>query len=257
LLDWWFWGEPFVSYFNYFEFNSTYGVSDLFGDKPIYWYAVRLTAASLGLFPFAIGHGVFIWRRSWPILLLIACVLIPHSMIGHKEDRFMFLAILPVLPLFADMVVNRIAWMRSIAVVWIGAVVVLGTAYGGVLKRDDHLNAWLDLSRRNDVKAVLDLTGPYWASGGYYYLHHDVPVYFPQVLGQLPRSDLRLFVSHIIVSAPDASIPGFRIESLHHGVAVLAQVSPPPAYRRLETYTREMPLRALDGRFTPRFRAAF
>jgi hypothetical protein len=257
LLDWWFWGEPFVSYFNYFEFNSTYGVSDLFGDKPIYWYAVRLTVASLGLYPVAIAYGVIIWRRAWPLLLLIACVLIPHSLIGHKEDRFVFLAILPVLPLFADMVVNRIAWMRSIAVVWIGAVVVLGTAYGGVLKRDDHLNAWLDLSRRNDVKAVLDLTGPYWASGGYYYLHHDVPVYFPQVLGQLPRSDLRLFVSHIIVSAPDASIPGFRIESLHHGVAVLAQVSPPPAYRRLETYTREMPLRALDGRFTPRIRAAF
>ena len=257
LLDWWFWGAPFVSYLNYFEFNSIYGISDLFGDKPIYWYAYRLTLASLGLYPLAIAYGVFIWRRSWPLLLLIGCVLIPHSLIGHKEDRFVFLAILPVLPLLADMVVNGIAWARPIATVWIGAVFVLGTAYGGVLNRDDHLNAWLDLSQRSDVKAVLDLTGPYWASGGYYYLHHDVPVYFPQVLGQLPRSDLRLFVSHIIVSVPAASIPGFRVQSLHHDIAVLEQISPPPAYRRLETNTREIPLPAINGRFSPRIRAAF
>ena len=257
LLDWWFWGAPFVSYFNYFLFNSNYGISQLFGDEPIYWYAYRLTLASLGLYPLAIACGVLVWRRSWPLLLLIGCVLIPHSLIGHKEDRFVFLAILPLLPMLADMIVNGIAWARPIVIVWIGAVVVLGSAYGGVLNRDDHLNAWLDLSRRSDVKAVLDLTGPAWKSGGYYYLHHDVPVYFPQVLGQLPRSDLRLFVSHIIVSAPDASIPGFRVESLHHDIAVLAQVSPPPAYRRLETHTREMPVPAIDGRFSPSIHAAF
>jgi GPI mannosyltransferase 3 len=257
LLDLWFWGEPFVSYVNYFLFNSAYGVSELFGDEPGYWYAYRLTVASLGLYPLAIGYGVIAWKRCWPLLLLSACVLLPHSLIAHKEDRFVFLAILPLLPLLADLFANGLPWARHIVTAWIGAVVVLGCTYGGVLNRDDHLNAWLDLSRRNDVKAVLDLTGPAWKSGGYYYLHRDVPVYFSQVLGQLPKSDLRLFVSHIIVAAPAASIPGFRVESVHRDIAVLAQISPPANYRRLQTNTREMPVPAIDGRFSPSVHAAF
>ena len=257
MLDWWFWGTPFVSYFNYYLFNSGYGVSQLFGNEPVYWYAYRLSLESLGLFPLAIVYGVIAWKRCWPLLLLVAGVLIPHSLIGHKETRFVFLAILPLLPLMADMFVNGVQWARPLLTAWTGVVVVLGCAYGGVLNRDDHLTAWLDLSRQTDVKAVLDLTGPAWKSGGYYYLHRDVPVYFSQVLGQLPKSDLRLFVSHIIVSEPAASIPGFRVESIHHDIAVLAQVSPPASYRRLETNTREMPVPAIDGRFSPRVRVAF
>lgn len=257
LLDWWFWGAPFISYFNYYLFNSGYGLSQLFGNEPAYWYGYRLTLESLGLFPLAFACGVIAWKRSWPLLLLIACVLIPHSLIGHKEDRFVFLAILPLLPLLADMLVKAYAWARPVATAWIGVAVLLGGAYGGVLNRDDHLNAWLDLSRQNDVKAILDLTGPAWKSGGYYYLHRDVPVYFSQVLGQLPKSDLRLYVSHIIISARAPSIPGFRVESIHHDVAVLAQITPPVSYRRLETNAREMPVPAIDGRFSPSVHAAF
>ena len=61
---------------------------------------------------------------------------------------------------------------------------------------------------------MLDLSHDWWGSGGYYYLHKDIPLYFAyhESIGILDASNLRRSVSPIITRADEADIPGFAIE---------------------------------------------
>jgi hypothetical protein len=106
--------------------------------------------------------------------MVIACVLIPHTRVPHKEYRFVFCAAPLLLVLFADAIVSARSRPPSVRGKWAMAIVGVtfisgvGCAFGGVLKRDDRLLAALDLSRRSDVVALLDLSGPWWKSGGFF-----------------------------------------------------------------------------------------
>jgi len=113
-LDAWLWGTPFVSYYNNVVFNLLHGVSEIFGRGPMLWYLYQLSLASAGLYLIAIGYGIWVWRRSWPILVLLACVLVPHSLISHKEYRFVFLAVPLVLVLLADAAVSGLPQLHLI-----------------------------------------------------------------------------------------------------------------------------------------------
>jgi GPI mannosyltransferase 3 len=247
-LDAWTWGLPFMSYYNNIALNLGAGVSLIFGQEPMGWYFVELASASAGLYGIAIAGGVLTWRQSWPILLLIACVLVPHSLVPHKEYRFVFLAVpllllllaatvAEVLPRLWDAFGTRLA--RTTAIIAVLAVSALMCVTAEVFERDDRLLAALDLSRRDGVSAVLDLTGEWTESGGFYYLHRNVPFYFEEQLGGLPATDIRGIVSHVVAWADDADIPGFRLAATYGDVAILEQISPPAAYRRLAKDSRE------------------
>jgi hypothetical protein len=255
LLDAWSWGTPFISYYNNIDFNLLLDKANTFGRSPLFVYLYWLTVASAGLHLLAAGYGVRHWRRSWPILLLLACVLVPHSLIPHKEYRFVFLAIPLLLILLAAAIANGLQSLRLIfgrlsgagpAIVTVAAVSVVGCVLRGVFANDDRLVATLDLSRRSNVAAVLDLTGHWAHSGGFYYLHHDVPLYFQQQINAVPIADMHLLVSHVLVPAIRTVIPGFRVSARYGSVAILEQVAPPPAYRPLATDVREPRQPGLD-----------
>ena len=93
LLDAWSWGTAFISYYNNLNFNLLLDKEDAFGRSPLLAYFYWLVTASAGLFLVAAGYGAIRWKRCWPILLLLACVLVPHSLIPHKEYRFVILAV--------------------------------------------------------------------------------------------------------------------------------------------------------------------
>ena len=263
LLDYGTWGAPFSSYYYYFLFNSDTQLLQNFdpagsvAPQSFLWYVTLLSISSLALYPAAALYGLADWRRCWPLLVLIACVLVPHSWIAHKEYRFIFLVHPLALLLVANLIVSGLPRLFGaarrdhaavISVAAVCAVSLLGCTYRDVFARDGHLLAQLQLSRRSDVKAVFDFTGPWWKSGGFYYLHQDVPVYFPEQLGQLAKPDFRLYASHLIVNAGAAGIPGFRVASLNNGFAILEQISPPLVYRRLPGATREPPQPGVDDR---------
>lgn len=260
LLDAWSWGTPFISYYNNLGFNLLLERGDAFGHSAPFAYFSWLTAGSAGLYVLAAGYGLVQWKRCWPILLLIACVLVPHSLIPHKEYRFVILAVPLLLLLLADAVVNctqqlvRARGDRAImgvALATMATISAVQCVIHGVFARDDRLLATLDLSRRHDVAAVLDLAGFWTRSGGYYYLHQNVPLYFQQQIEAVPMSAVRSLVSHIIVPVTQAAIPGFRISTRYRNVAILEQVSPPPAYRRLKRDGREPRQSGLDDRLDP------
>jgi hypothetical protein len=133
----------------------------------------------------------------------------------------------------------------------IAAGSIAGFRNDGVLRRDDRLTAALDLSRRSDVAAVLDLATPWYLSGGFYYLHHNVPVYFKPQLEALPGVAPRELASHVVVGVSAPDVPGFRLLADHGSVRILEQVSPPPTYLAPGKDGREPLQHGVDDRFTP------
>ncbi len=259
-LDYVFWGTPFISYYNYVLFNGVYNIGNEFDPARIFefepWlgYLVPLTILSFGLQPLALLYGGINWRRCWPVLLLIGCVLLPHSLIAHKEYRFIFLMVPLFLILMADMVARWFLPTRWIAIpIGVGCALFVLTS-GYVFARDDHLLAVLDLSKREDVRAVIDLTGSWSKSGGFYYLHRDVPLYFAKDLSGKPVNDYRRLASHIIVGGAHPAFPGFRIIARYHDVAVFGQISPPTGYQAAPPKLREPRQKGVDGRIVPQVR---
>lgn len=257
LLDAWSWGTPFISYYHNLNFNLLLGKQDAFGRSSLFAYFYWLIAGSAGAYLIAAGYGVFQWRRCWPILLLLACVLVPHSLIPHKEYRFVILAVPLLLVLLADAIINGAQRLRlifgdlavvGVALATVAAVSAVGCVIRGVFARNDRLVATLDLSRRHDVVAVLDLTGIWSHSGGFYYLHENVPLYFLPQVESLPTTALRSLVSHVMVPATYPTIPGFRLSTHYRTVAILEQVSPPPVYRHLDRDGRAPPQAGLDDK---------
>jgi GPI mannosyltransferase 3 len=259
-LDGWTWGLPFISYYNNIVLNLVKGVSLIFGQEPMDWYLAELASASAGLYVIAIAGGILTWRKSFPILLLVACVVVPHSLVSHKEYRFVFLAVPLLLVLLAATGVEALPrlWSafgthvaRTTAIVAVLAVSALTCVTGEVFERDDRLLAALDLSRRDDVSAVLDLTGDWTDSGGFYYLHRNVPYYFDEQVDGLPTTDIREIVSHVVVPADQTDIPGFRRVASYGDLAILEQILPPAAYRRLAKDGREPREPRVEDRLRP------
>jgi hypothetical protein len=325
LSDAWTWGTPFISYYNNLLFNSVYGISNVFGRHPLYFYIAYLAVMSSGLHLVALASGIVSWRRSWPILLVVASVLVPHMLVAHKEYRFVHLIIpllllllargsirltsrLPVMGtealsknlaaalvcaaagallltrsaqlgrhevrvlvllgvtlLMAPLIFALFRWLarrtifhvRTAAILTVGLVSGAGCVATNVLERDDRLLAALDLSKRRDVAAVLDLAGPWWQSGGYYYLHKDVPYYFKENIEKLPASEIPLMVSHVIVRDLDSLPSGFRVSAVFGKVSVLEQEAPPASYSRLPQDGREPKQQGVDDRFAPTVRRSF
>ncbi|KKO92465.1 hypothetical protein AAW12_05030 [Sphingobacterium sp. Ag1] len=93
LLDFWFYGKPVVTIYNYFEANIIKDVASTFGVSPWYEYLWFIFSSP----SFVIGFGisisvVFVLLKNKNDLILWTVVpfLVIHSIIPHKEMRFLF-----------------------------------------------------------------------------------------------------------------------------------------------------------------------
>lgn len=94
-LDWITWGRPFHSLFAYLHYNVVEGKSATYGVAPFSYYA-ETAWSSTGIALLPIGLGTLAsWRRAPGLLLVIAAFVLAHSLIGHKELRFL----MPIVPL--------------------------------------------------------------------------------------------------------------------------------------------------------------
>jgi GPI mannosyltransferase 3 len=260
LLDLVAWGVPFVSYYNTIMLDVVYGVSEVFGRAPWDFYATSLVTTSKRIYAAAAIYGLFTWRRSWPILLVLVALLVPHSLIPHKEYRFTLLAVPLLLVLVAAAIACAGEWLgtrraaqlvTAVAIVAIATVSIGRFRIYGVSRQDDQLLVALDLSRRSDVAAVLNLAVPWHDSGGFYYLHHDVPYYFEPELRARRGVEPRQLASHVLVRTSSPDIPGFRLLAAHGNVHILEQVSPPPSYLTSGKDAREPFQGGVEDRFPP------
>jgi hypothetical protein len=222
-LDWLTWGRPFHSLLAYVDFNLLRSGASSFGVEPFDFYARTLWTSVGPLLPmlaacFAVGSFVH------PVLGgAVLAYILAHSVLPHKELRF----IVPCLPLFAavagigvERILRRLPAPRAIG---IASGVLLTGGFAHVLFHLTYadmgqytgtprasLSVWkteeeaslllVDAGKRPDVCGVTVLGARAAFTGGYTYLHREVPLSYESELCSIAPSNY--------VIAP--TVPGTR-----------------------------------------------
>ena len=208
-------GGLFHSYRTYLEFNLAIDRDAVVRIWPGGQYLVWLLFLGGGLSALCAAAALLDLRRYGFLLVLIALVLVPHSIEEHKEYRFVF-AVAPLWLLIGAGVMARLAGRRpspapdARAGVGRGALVygTVGALFAavsvaGILNllprwdealteglpahirhpvrflhgQDPAFAAYRWLAAAPGVKAVWDLDHDYLDTPGYYYLHREIPFY--------------------------------------------------------------------------------
>ena len=284
-VDYFTWGSFFASYYNNYLFNAVHKVSSIFGKQHPLYLLGTLTICSVGIFPIA---ACLSWKRGrqvWLLWLLAASIIVSHSLILHKEHRFVFAAI-PIFLILAAVVISDgisqylsrkpvnqvLTWFLSFFIVATSvcspfAVFPYESIYihprfskqnSSIINQQPILKAYLLLSKEPDLFAVLNTFSSWWSkTGGYYYLHHDIPVYFPQHLESIKRKKIRSYVSHIVCRFNDKEIPGFSPIARIGELEIRKQTHPPAQYRSLNIDTLNVLKEGIDDKYQPTVKARF
>ncbi|MBI5479053.1 MAG: hypothetical protein HY906_09365 [Deltaproteobacteria bacterium] len=244
LLDWATWGLPFHSLFAYLHTNVGQDVASVFGRMPWHFYLVRL----LVLLGPAAALLLFLPLARRPALLLAATVgglvLVAHSAIGHKEFRFVLLAVLVLCTAAACGVAEALERLERVTsargavtlaaallVAWVAAsaqragAVTFGDfgLYAGLPEeratpwsfRRDCNRALARVGRRSDLCAVAvvpvgNATGLHriGSTGGFTYLHRGAPL----VVGTPSPAAFPLV--NYVIACPGAGEPARRFADL-------------------------------------------
>jgi hypothetical protein len=189
-LDWATWGTPFHSYWTTVRVNVLEGRSRMYGVDPWYAYAGWLAGAwSWALAPALALAAVGARRRPAAAAAALA-VLVVHSAIAHKEYRFVYPAVVLLVVLAAEGTAEAIAWAAgrtrapaaalalAAALAWAGASLAVGAGRPEWSRGRSGVEATA-LAGAGPI-CGLALVGQHWAaSGGYTWLHRDVPIYLP------------------------------------------------------------------------------
>jgi hypothetical protein len=229
LLDWATWGRPFHSLIAYFDFNLLRAGASSFGIEPFSYYATTLWSSAgpsclVLLACFAYGSAF-----QPVVALAVVCYVLAHSVLPHKELRFL----VPCLPLFAAVAgigaerllrklpkPNAIAAVSALVLTAAFALRLINLTYEDmgqyqgteraslpVWKSEQEPTLLLaDASKRPDLCGI-ELVGARAAfTGGYTYLHRDVPlIYGEQVCDTAP-------VNYIIGPIGRALPGAYRLE---------------------------------------------
>lgn len=193
LLDYLTWGTFFASYLTSLRIHLGFGLSEQYA-SPWNLYPNRLFAASAGMFLILFaGTLLRVARKSVFFLYgIVVLIVLTHSLQAHKEYRYIF----PVIPLLLIIVGIQLSILLQssprtgyLVAVYMVLLSILGMFGFLPYERWDnrpvplftpnpHLELYQALSVDDSVRSVCDLT--HWIqSGGYYFLHKDVPLVFP------------------------------------------------------------------------------
>ena len=245
-LEWATWGAPFHSYYINYQMNVIVGAYRG-GESSIWQFPLWMLTASLGLVGVAVWSAMMRWRRRGFVVVLMLLILLPHMMQNHREYRFIFVAIPLWLLLFADFFATAIADLRhrekqklyTAGVFALPALLsLLGifnqlpwqqTVYTGfsletgktnfIIGQDPVFSIYRNLSADSATRGVLDSSRPYFNTGGYYYLHRDIPFYDASSWrGIFDVGEANDYVSHIITRGPLSPV---RAGANQRGEAIL------------------------------------
>ncbi len=267
------WGSFFAPFYVLYLFTAVYPVADMFGREPWSYYLLSLAVVSGGIFWAAIVAGMTKLRHTWLLLLLVASIVIPHSLIAHKEHRFVVAAIPLLLAVLAVVVSPAIAGCRHAAtrrlLYGLSLIAVCGVSVMGsmdrlpleqrfyantIFARNDALDAYLFLSKEPDLAGIMIVTRVWQETGGYYYLHRHVPIYYPWLL-DLEEGQWHEYVSHIITAPDRAAVPGFTPIARIGSLEIRKQTNPPAQYQHLDFDTTYLYQYGIDQKYEPQVRA--
>jgi hypothetical protein len=192
-------GSPFQSIWLNFKLNALEGVSSSFGHQRTFKYLEFLTGWETDVaFPFV---GLLLWLvflGSWrtPLLAITAAVVvISHSLFGHKEYRFIAFSLLSVpilfgvgLGTFAEILERRVGAKTSATMTALLACIVpiaswFGWSYKPPVQPTRNTGILRSVLAAREYRDLcgLGVADFIWTlSGGYTYLHRDVPIYYSE-----------------------------------------------------------------------------
>ena len=236
-------GGLFHSYRTYLEFNLAIDRHRVEHVWPRGQYLVWLLFLGGGLSALCAAAALLDLRRYGFLLVLIALILVPHSIEEHKEYRYLFV-LAPLWLLVGAGLVARLAERtgKRAPIYGLAGVLFAAASVAGILNQlprwdealterfsvgvrhpvrflygqDAEFAAYRWLAAAPGVKAVWDLDNDYLETPGYYYLHRKVPFYDRQAgLANELHADLetlRASVSHLVTVRPDLAVAGYAVE---------------------------------------------
>lgn len=181
------WSFPFHSYFSYFTEDILHHRAAASGTLPWYYYVVALFVHTGPLVLLAL-----VGLRRAPILGWTSlAVLLPHSLIAHKEFRYIYL-VLPLLLTLASIglidvfqfLARKTKWRLSTAAICLvsaGIVLVCSLGLSAVFPRwhkaSGDLRAFSRLSTDSNACGLAVLGIHWWDTGGYTYLDRPIPIF--------------------------------------------------------------------------------
>ena len=265
-IDYFTWGSFFGSFYNNYLFNAVYGIGKLFGTERFYYFLESLTVASMGLFAITGILSCFRLNKVWLLLGVLGSIILPHSVIPHKEYRFVFATIPIFLTLLAIILLDFISFQKKIITflpISIFFVLSLAGLFGKLpfqqrvvyrdlrsqlLAKEEILQAYLFLYKEPDLAGILNTSAAWFMTGGYYYLHRDVPIYSTEDLKF--KDDLRFYVSHIVCPTHQKDTPGFTTTQKMKTLEIRRQTNPPSHYVILDVDTKNVLQNGIDDTFT-------
>jgi len=180
------WSYPFQSFLRYLWITFVENKSALYGTEPWYWYLLQVAVRFLPLFLLAIV-GV---RRSPFLGWVVFIILASHSIIPHKELRFIYPAMPIVITLaalgFVEFAEDFNKWgrpplsSRAIAVLGLIFCIFTSALFAWRSPRWSHFSGGLiamDRLSHDPSVCGVGLYGIEWVySGGYSHLHRNVPI---------------------------------------------------------------------------------
>jgi hypothetical protein len=252
-VDWITWSYPWQSFIRYYKENVVSGPGkELTLVQPWYWYVLVLVVL-LGPAVLLLFHGA---RRSPFLAIFCAIVVFSHSLIPHKEIRFIYPILAPAITLAAMGIVDLLReirhglkfldnpkWVVAIGV----AFLALSSAMLAAQCADWYRTRWGDgafdrLSREPGVCGVGIYRAIWWESGGYAHLHRDVPIIPLESAAQLAKDAPS--INALIAPAASPALPsGFVQSQCWQGVCLFERpgaCTAPAADEELNAYLRRI-----------------
>jgi GPI mannosyltransferase 3 len=190
--DWIAWGAPFSTFIESFKINLIEGKSKHFGVEPYYWFFAEIWRNWSICIPLFAGLIAYKFRKKLPWVLVAGTIVLSHSLIAHKEYRFIYPALICFIVAAAlgsaDVLQKAIAALPErkrlltalVLLLWFSASVALAISppFFRNWKRSRVLiQAYYFLSTRKDMCGLITYETGWWDSGGYAHLHRNVPIY--------------------------------------------------------------------------------
>jgi GPI mannosyltransferase 3 len=213
------WGNFLHSFRVYVRFNLIEGKASQFGTE-LPWFYVKALLLSEGrvVLPLAV-LGALAWKRARPLWWVWLPFFVVHSILPHKELRFVYVLV-PLLAALGAVGLTEVRarwpnWSVStslalLVLTLVSALTYRGLTFGrlGVRNPGPPTLSALDYSgpenrllmlagRRADVCGLRITSTEHWRTGGYAYFHKQVPMY-----GLHQRTGTEQSYSHLIGRGP-------------------------------------------------------
>ena len=251
-VDWMTWSYPWQSFLLYYKANTEHNVGREFWSQPWYWYALVLLVL-IGPAVLLLFHGA---RRSPFLAIFCVIVVVSHSVIPHKEIRFIYPILAPALTLAAMGMVDLLheirggmrflenpRWVIAISVAFfLGSSALLAAQCADWYKTRWGAAAFDRLSREPALCGIGLYGVIWWESGGYTHLHRDVPI-VPLDSAARMANDAPAF-NALIAPATSQNLPaGFTQSQCWQGVCLYQRpgaCTAAPADEELNVYLRKI-----------------